>query len=99
MYYLNAEKSVKYSKNKNRLTQVEINHQYNIYDFLGVENDPIFNAVEKLEIGHSYTINHITIKLNEQEIYEIETKGSHDAFASQKQVYDHLSYMFSLEVE
>lgn len=73
--------------------------QTNIYEFLGFECDPIFKEILKLDKGSVCKINHITIKLNEQDLYEIETKHDHQAFTSKKQVYDHLSYMFSLGVK
>jgi len=72
--------------------------QTHIYDYLGMENDPIFNIINHLKIGQAVDLGGVVISLNNNGLYEMETSVDHECFSSKKQVYDGVSKFFSLIV-
>lgn len=70
--------------------------QTHIYDYLGTENDPVFDQVAKLKMGQAVELGGVKVSLNKQDLYEIETGFTHECFKSKGQVYNRLSEYFSL---
>jgi len=70
--------------------------QSTIYDFLGIENDPIFNIINNLQKGQEINLGGVSILLNQTGLYEMETEFSHDCFYSKKHVYHGVSKFLSL---
>lgn len=70
--------------------------QTDIYDYLGMNNDPIFNKISSLKIGQAIDLGGVKVLLNTQKLYEVETDFYHECFCSKRQVYDGLSKFFSL---
>lgn len=61
--------------------------QSNIYDFLGIESDPLFNKISKLKKGQRISMGNIKILLNEFGIYELITTDEHEGFSSMLSCY------------
>ncbi len=72
--------------------------QTHIYDYLGMENDPIFNIIKQLKKGQVIDLGGVIVSLNNNGLYEIETSVDHECFRSKRQVYDGVSKFFSLIV-
>lgn len=72
--------------------------QTHIYNFLGINNDPIFNEILRLEKGRKVDLGGIFIVLNENGLYELETAYHHECFTTKKKLYDGLSRYLSLLV-
>lgn len=65
-------------------------HQTIIYEFLGIEHDPIFKLVDSLKMGDSVKFNQVTISLNQFGIYEVISHKKHDGFDKKHKCYEHL---------
>lgn len=61
--------------------------QSNIYDFLGVESDPLFNKISKLKKGHGFSTGDIKVLLNQYGIYELITADEHEGFLNMLDCY------------
>lgn len=72
--------------------------QTHIYDHLGVENDPIFRMILKLQAGQAIEIGGVHISYNLYGLYVVETESSHDCYRSIKQLYDGIAKQLSLIV-
>lgn len=72
--------------------------QTQIYDFIGFESDPIFREINKLSIGQAVDLGGVTVKLNKNGLYEVESLMSHECFQSKKQVYDNVAKIISLSL-
>lgn len=72
--------------------------QTHIYNFLGMNDDPIFNQILRLEKGRKVDLGGIFITLNESGLYELETFYHHECYRTKKQLYDGLSRYLSLLV-
>lgn len=72
--------------------------QSHIYDYLGEVEDPIFNIISSLKTGQVVNLGEVTVLLNKQGLYEIETSFYHECFSTKKQVYDGISKFLSLIV-
>lgn len=67
--------------------------QANIYDFLGVESDPLFNKISRLKKGQAFIAGDVKITLNNHEIYELSTKDEHEGFSNMLDCYKCISEM------
>lgn len=72
--------------------------QSQIYDFLGVVNDPIFKKINELKEDEFINISKLKITLNKQGLYEVETDTQHECFHTKKELYDGVSRLLSLTV-
>lgn len=72
--------------------------QTDIYEFLGMNSDPVFNQISNLKVGQAVELGGVKVLLNNQNLYEVETELYHECFCSKRQVYDGLSKFFSLIV-
>lgn len=69
--------------------------QTHIYEYLGVDTDPIFNIINSLQEGQAVDLGMITLSLNYQGLYELETIYHHECFNSKKQIYEGIAKYFS----
>ena len=65
--------------------------QTDIYDYLGIENDPIFNIINHLKAGQAIDLGGVIISLNNNGLYEMETLVAHECFSSKRKIYDVVS--------
>jgi len=72
--------------------------QTQIYEFIGIESDPIFREINKLSMGQAVDLGGVTVKLNKNGLYEVESLMSHECFQSKKQVYDNVAKIISLSL-
>lgn len=70
--------------------------QTDIYDFIGVNYDPVFNQIEQLEMGRTVELGEFIITLNQNGLYELESTNSHECFTTISQVYDSISRYLNL---
>lgn len=68
--------------------------QINIYHYLGLETDPVFNIIVRLKQGQVVEVGDAKIKLNLNGLYELESESSHECFKSEQEIYDSLSRVF-----
>lgn len=67
--------------------------QINIYYYLGLETDPIFNIIERLKLGQIVAVGGARIQRNMNGLYELESESYHECFKSEQEVYEGLSRM------
>jgi len=72
--------------------------QSQIYEYLGLDNDPIFKKINDLKEDESINLSELKITLNKQGLYEVETDDKHECFKTKKEVYDGVSKLLSLIV-
>lgn len=70
--------------------------QTHIYEYLGLENDPVFNKINVLQKGQVVDLGGVIVSLNSKGLYEVETDYYHECFDSKKALYDGLSKFLSL---
>lgn len=70
--------------------------QTQIYEFLGVDRDPLFYKISNLQVGQAVELGDIRVLLNKQGLYELETEDSHECFRTLSQLYDGISKIYSL---
>ncbi len=68
--------------------------QTNIYHYLGLESDPIFNIISRLQRGQVIDVGGATLTLNNSGLFELESESYHECFRSEQEVYDGLSKLF-----
>lgn len=68
--------------------------QINIYHYLGLETDPIFNIISRLKHGQVIEVGEAIIKLNVNGLYELESESCHECFANEQEIYDSLSRVY-----
>ncbi|SDY29294.1 hypothetical protein [Salimicrobium album] len=62
--------------------------QSNIYDFLSVDQDPLYQKIQSLQTGESYDLNDQTeIHCNAHGLYEVIAKETEQAFSSLEDCY------------
>lgn len=61
--------------------------QTGIYEYLGVDEDPIYQSISKLDKGQKVLLGSICVTLNIFGLYEVETEESHDSFATLENCY------------
>lgn len=72
--------------------------QTHIYEFIGVDTDPIFNTINSLKRGQVVDLGVVKLSLNQQGLYELETEYHHECFRTKKQIYNGLAKFLSLIV-
>ncbi|SDY29184.1 hypothetical protein [Salimicrobium album] len=66
--------------------------QSNIYDFLNVDQDPLYQNLQSLQIGDSYNIDdHTEIHYNTHGLYEVIAEETEQAFSSLEDCYSYIS--------
>ncbi|GAA0471766.1 hypothetical protein [Alkalibacillus silvisoli] len=53
--------------------------QTTIYDYIGIETDPVYKRIKHLEKGESIKLGHATVTKNEFGLYELETNSEHES--------------------
>jgi hypothetical protein len=66
-------------------------NQLMIYDYLGVESDPIYQKLKLLKKGQKVKLDSLTISLNNSGIYEIKSVNLHDG------CYNYLQKILSVD--
>lgn len=62
-------------------------NQTMIYDFLGLDTDPLWNKLKSLEKGQRIIFEMFSVSLNSSGIYEVSSEESHDGFSNIKDCY------------
>ncbi|WP_404427287.1 hypothetical protein LG296_01585 [Ureibacillus chungkukjangi] len=60
--------------------------QTNLFEFLGLKNDPVFNLIEKLREGDKIQIDSFCIR-NNGKLYEVESDEYHEGFPTKERCY------------
>lgn len=60
--------------------------QLNIYNMLGLSNDPVFTLIEQLRINDEIQIENLTVKKTIK-FYEIENDDLHELFGDKEKCY------------
>lgn len=61
-----------------------------IYEYLGVETDPVFQAISKLKKDQSIVLGMIHVTLNQFGLYEVMTEVAHECFRTLQDCYKHI---------
>jgi len=61
--------------------------QHNIYNYIGQQQDPLFQTLESLKCGQRASIDKCDIHLNKFGLYEVDDKENEYAFSDLKQCY------------
>ncbi|PBB04605.1 MULTISPECIES: hypothetical protein [Salimicrobium] len=74
-------------------------NQSNIYDFLNVDQDPLYQNLQSLQTGESYDLNdHTEIHCNAHGLYEVIAEETEQAFSSLEDCYSYIS-AFGFEIK
>ena len=65
--------------------------QKHVYDYLGKENDPLYNKILSLQVNQSINVQGIMITKTAFAMYEIESKTFHEGFTSSQSIYKRIS--------
>lgn len=65
--------------------------QMNVYHYLGIESDPIFNIISRLKAGQVVELGDMKIQLNSNGLYELESELRHECFRNEQEIYDGLA--------
>ncbi|WP_175616042.1 hypothetical protein [Piscibacillus halophilus] len=52
--------------------------QTNIYDFLGINEDPLYKKLEDLKEGEMLLLGETLVRKNSHGLYELETRTQHE---------------------
>lgn len=69
----------------------------NLFEFIGVEADPVHQKLAQLQAGESFVIDGISVSLNK--FYEIESDVEHVPFKSMFDCYRYLSDVIVKQVQ
>ncbi|MER2126320.1 hypothetical protein [Solibacillus sp.] len=61
----------------------------NLFEFIGVEADPVYKQLEQLQKGESFMIDGICVSL--EKFYEIESDVEHVPFKTLNRCYQYLN--------
>ncbi|SFM47613.1 hypothetical protein [Salibacterium qingdaonense] len=74
-------------------------NQSNIYDFLNVDQDPLYQNLQSLQTGESYDLDEQTeIHYNTHGLYEVIADETEQAFSSLEDCYSYIS-AFGFEIK
>jgi hypothetical protein len=62
--------------------------QIMIYDYLGSNDDPVYEKLSKLKNGESFVMDGLNVSHNEFGLYEIATENTHDCYGNMTECYD-----------
>lgn len=65
---------------------VRLVEQTNLYEFLGLSNDPLFNQIERLGEGEEIRIDSFNIRKTNK-FYEVENDEIHEGFKTLSKCY------------
>jgi len=71
--------------------------QLNVYEYLGKEYDPLFNAICNMPQGYSEYIPEIKVTLikNQHGLYEMASESNHECYSNKEDLYDCVSEILS----
>lgn len=73
--------------------------QIQLYEYLGISNDPIFNQIKDLKIKGSMQVQFpksvLIITLNSWGIYEVSNEEFHESFSELQECYDFINEIIS----
>lgn len=61
-----------------------------IYDYLGLESDPIYQTIYMLKKGQESSVSNIKILFNQYGLYEVSTDVIHEGFTCPEDCYERL---------
>jgi len=70
---------------------IHVLEQTHVYEYLGKENDPLYNEILSLQVNQSVDVQGIMITRTAFEMYEIESKTFHEGFTSSQSIYNRVS--------
>lgn len=59
-----------------------------IYEYLGIEDDPIYQSISTLVKGQKVILGPMLVTFNVFGLYEVETEESHKCFTSLSECYE-----------
>jgi len=74
---------------------IHVIEQTHVYEFLGKENDPLYNEILSLQVNQSVGVQGITITRTAFEMYEIESTTFHEGFTSLQSIYNRVIAMLN----
>src|SRR5699024_11506171 len=71
--------------------KINLLEQTHVYEYLVIENDPLYNEILSLQVNQSVDVQGIMITRTAFEMYEIESKAFHEGFTSSQSIYKRVS--------
>jgi len=65
--------------------------QAHVYEYLGKESDPLYNAILSLQINQTIDVQGMMITRTTFGMYEIEANSFHEGFTSSKSIHKRIS--------
>lgn len=62
-------------------------NQYNIYNYIGQQYDPLYQILQNLKIGETVSFDGCFVSLNEFGLYEVKHREYEFAFSNLEQCY------------
>ncbi|WP_077706750.1 hypothetical protein [Virgibacillus dokdonensis] len=71
--------------------------QTHVYEYLGKENDPIYEDILRVKVNHSLLIPETKLKVtkNRYGMYEIVSDEQHECYSSPQSLYDRISALLN----
>lgn len=81
---------------KSRMNEQAI-QKISVYDYLGKEYDPLYNAICNMEQGYSEYMPDIKVMLtkNQHGLYEMASESNHESYSNKEDLYDCVSEIVS----
>ncbi|OZU88669.1 hypothetical protein CIL03_10290 [Virgibacillus indicus] len=74
-----------------------MNEQTQVYEYLGKENDPLYNNIMHLKLNQSLSIPETNIQITKTryEMYEIVSDEYHECYSSPQSLYERISALLN----
>lgn len=76
---------------------VDLNEQTHVYEYIGKENDPLYNNILHLKVNQSLSIPETNIQITKTryEMYEIVSDEYHECYSSPQSLYERISALLN----
>ncbi|MUV38144.1 hypothetical protein JNUCC1_02233 [Lentibacillus sp. JNUCC-1] len=76
---------------------LDVNTQMHVYEYLGIENDPLYNKIAELEVNQSIQIpeTNMQITKNRFGMYEIVSTEQHECYSSAQSLYEQINALLN----
>ncbi len=69
--------------------------QINLYDYLGVEDDPIYIMLSRLKNGYTVVFEDVHVTKNDFGLFELASNQLHEVFSDIRSCYKYVSDLLS----
>lgn len=76
---------------------IDVNEQTHVYEYLGKENDPLYNNIIHLKVNQSLSIPETKMQVTKTryEMYEIVSAEYHECYSTPQSLYERISVLLN----